>query len=218
MPPRPNGPRLSMKESMKQLDKKTLFRLLSYMKPYRLHLVFVFICIAVSAFASVMSSLFLKSLIDDYISPLLLESNPNFSGLLYALLQMAVIYVIGAFSTLFYNRTMAVVSQGTLKKIRDEMFEHMQTLPIKFFDTHTHGDIMSFYTNDTDTLRQMISQSIPQTLSSIFTVVSVFCSMLTLSVSPCFWSRSSLSCLRSSARSPQKAAAILFASSNPSAM
>ena len=182
MPPRPNGPRLSMKESMKQLDKKTLFRLLSYMKPYRLHLVFVFICIAVSAFASVMSSLFLKSLIDDYISPLLLESNPNFSGLLYALLQMAVIYVIGAFSTLFYNRTMAVVSQGTLKKIRDEMFEHMQTLPIKFFDTHTHGDIMSFYTNDTDTLRQMISQSIPQTLSSIFTVVSVFCSMLTLSV------------------------------------
>ena len=133
MPPRPNGPRLSMKESMKQLDKKTLFRLLSYMKPYRLHLVFVFICIAVSAFASVMSSLFLKSLIDDYISPLLLESNPNFSGLLYALLQMAVIYVIGAFSTLFYNRTMAVVSQGTLKKIRDEMFEHMQTLPIKFF-------------------------------------------------------------------------------------
>ena len=182
MPPRPNGPRLSMKESMKQLDKKTLFRLLSYMKPYRLHLVFVFICIAVSAFASVMSSLFLKSLIDDYISPLLLESNPNFSGLLYALLQMAVIYVIGAFSTLFYNRTMAVVSQGTLKKIRDEMFEHMQTLPIKFFDTHTHGDIMSFYTNDTDTLRQMISQSIPQTLSSIFTVVSVFCSMLTLSI------------------------------------
>ena len=182
MPPRPNGPRLSMKESMKQLDKKTLFRLLSYMKPYRLHLVFVFICIAVSAFASVMSSLFLKSLIDDYISPLLLESNPNFSGLLYALLQMAVIYVIGAFSTLFYNRTMAIVSQGTLKKIRDEMFEHMQTLPIKFFDTHTHGDIMSFYTNDTDTLRQMISQSIPQTLSSIFTVVSVFCSMLTLSI------------------------------------
>ena len=182
MPPRPNGPRLSMKESMKQLDKKTLFRLLSYMKPYRLHLVFVFICIAVSAFASVMSSLFLKSLIDDYISPLLLESNPNFSGLLYALLQMAVIYIIGAFSTLFYNRTMAVVSQGTLKKIRDEMFEHMQTLPIKFFDTHTHGDIMSFYTNDTDTLRQMISQSIPQTLSSIFTVVSVFCSMLTLSI------------------------------------
>ncbi|HCP51987.1 MAG TPA: ABC transporter, partial [Ruminococcaceae bacterium] len=157
MPPRPNGPRLSMKESMKQLDKKTLFRLLSYMKPYRLHLVFVFICIAVSAFASVMSSLFLKSLIDDYISPLLLESNPNFSGLLYALLQMAVIYVIGAFSTLFYNRTMAVVSQGTLKKIRDEMFEHMQTLPIRYFDTHTHGDIMSHYTNDTDTLRQMLA-------------------------------------------------------------
>ena len=178
MPPRPNGPRLSMKESMKQLDKKTLFRLLSYMKPYRLHLVFVFICIAVSAFASVMSSLFLKSLIDDYISPLLLESNPNFSGLLYALLQMAVIYVIGAFSTLFYNRTMAVVSQGTLKKIRDEMFEHMQTLPIRYFDTHTHGDIMSHYTNDTDTLRQMLAQSIPQMFSSLITIISVFFAML----------------------------------------
>ncbi|MCI5652519.1 MAG: ABC transporter ATP-binding protein/permease [Ruminococcus bromii] len=182
MPPRPNGPRLSMKESMKQLDKKTLLRLLTYMKPYRLQLVFVFVCIAVSAFASVMSSLFLRTLIDDYIAPLLLEATPNFSGLLLALCKMAVIYIVGAFSTLFYNRTMAVVSQGTLKKIRDQMFAHMQTLPIKFFDTHTHGDVMSYYTNDTDTLRQMISQSIPQTLSSIITVVSVFFSMLTLSI------------------------------------
>lgn len=182
MPPRPNGPRLSMKESMKQLDKKTLLRLLTYMKPYRLQLVFVFVCITVSAFASVMSSLFLRTLIDDYIAPLLLEATPNFSGLLLALCKMAVIYIVGAFSTLFYNRTMAVVSQGTLKKIRDQMFAHMQTLPIKFFDTHTHGDVMSYYTNDTDTLRQMISQSIPQTLSSIITVVSVFFSMLTLSI------------------------------------
>ena len=182
MPPRPNGPRLSMKESLQQLDKKTLLRLLSYMKAYRVQLVLVFLCIALSAFASVMSSLFLRTLIDDYIAPLLLTSAPVFTGLLFALCQMAVIYVIGAFATLLYNRMMAVVSQGTLKTIRDEMFAHMQTLPIKYFDTHTHGDVMSYYTNDTDTLRQMISQSIPQTLSSIFTVVSVFFSMLSLSV------------------------------------
>ena len=182
MPPRPNGPRLSMKESLQQLDKKTLKRLLSYMKAYRFKLILVFVCIAVSAFASVMSSLFLQQLIDDYIAPLLLESAPVFTGLLFALGQMAVIYLIGAFASLLYNRIMAVVSQGTLKSIRDDMFAHMQTLPIKYFDTHTHGDIMSHYTNDTDTLRQMISQSIPQTISSVFSVVAVFFSMLSLSV------------------------------------
>ena len=182
MPPRPNGPRLSMKESLQQLDKKTLKRLLSYMKPYRFQLILVFICIAISAFASVMSSLFLQRLIDDYIAPLLLEAAPVFTGLFFALCQMAVIYIIGAFATLFYNRIMAVVSQGTLKTIRDDMFAHMQTLPLKYFDTHTHGDVMSHYTNDTDTLRQMISQSIPQTISSLFSVVAVFFSMLSLSV------------------------------------
>ncbi len=182
MPPRPNGPRLSMKESLQQLDKKTLKRLLSYMKAYRFQLILVFVCIAVSAFASVMSSLFLQQLIDDYIAPLLLKSAPVFTGLLFALGQMAVIYLIGAFASLLYNRIMAVVSQGTLKSIRDDMFAHMQTLPIKYFDTHTHGDIMSHYTNDTDTLRQMISQSIPQTISSVFSVVAVFFSMLSLSV------------------------------------
>ena len=143
MPPRPNGPRLSMKESLQQLDKKTLKRLLSYMKAYRFQLILVFVCIAVSAFASVMSSLFLQQLIDDYIAPLLLESAPVFTGLLFALGQMAVIYLIGAFASLLYNRIMAVVSQGTLKSIRDDMFAHMQTLPIKYFDTHTHADIMS---------------------------------------------------------------------------
>ena len=182
MPPRPNGPRLSMKESLQQLDKKTLKRLLSYMKPYRFQLILVFICIAISAFASVMSSLFLQRLIDDYIAPLLLEAAPVFTGLFFALCQMAVIYIIGAFATLFYNRIMAVISQGTLKTIRDDMFAHMQTLPLKYFDTHTHGDVMSHYTNDTDTLRQMISQSIPQTISSLFSVVAVFFSMLSLSV------------------------------------
>ncbi len=179
---RPNGRQFSMKQSFQQLDKKTFKRLLSYMKAYRLHLIFVFICIAVSAFASVMSSLFLQKLIDDYIAPLLLDSAPVFTPLLFALCQMAAIYLIGALASLMYNRIMAIVSQGTLKSIRDEMFAHMQTLPIKYFDTHTHGDIMSHYTNDTDTLRQMISQSIPQTISSIFSVVAVFFSMLALSV------------------------------------
>ena len=178
MPPRPNGPRLSMKESLQQLDKKTLKRLLSYMKPYRFQLILVFICIAISAFASVMSSLFLQRLIDDYIAPLLLEAAPVFTGLFFALCQMAVIYIIGAFATLFYNRIMAVISQGTLKTIRDDMFAHMQTLPLKYFDTHTHGDVMSHYTNDTDTLRQMISQSFPQLLVSAVTVITVFCIMI----------------------------------------
>ena len=125
-----------------------------------------------------MSSLFLQQPIDDYIAPLLLESAPVFTGLLFALGQMAVIYLIGAFASLLYNRIMAVVSQGTLKSIRDDMFAHMQTLPIKYFDTHTHGDITSHYTNDTDTLRQMISQSIPQTISSVFSVVAVFLNAL----------------------------------------
>lgn len=166
----------------KKLDFKTLWRLLSYMKPYRLHLVLVFIFIAASAFASVMSALFLQTLIDDYITPLLLQAVPDFGGLFTALMKMAAIYLVGALTAMLYNRMMAVVSQGTLKKIRDDMFSHMQTLPVRFFDTHTHGDVMSYYTNDTDTLRQMISQSIPQTLSSVITILSVFISMLTLSV------------------------------------
>ena len=178
----PGGPRLSLKDSMKMMDKKTLLRLLSYLKPFTLQLIFVLICIGLSAFASVMSSLFLRSLIDDHIAPLLLEANPNFNGLFFALVKMAVIYIVGALAAMMQSRIMAYVSQNTLKNIRDEMFSNMQTLPVKYFDQHTHGDIMSHYTNDTDTLRMMIGMSLPQVVSSIFTVVSVFCSMLALSV------------------------------------
>lgn len=163
-------------------DVKTLRRLISYMKEYKGQLIFVVVCILLSAIASAVSSLFLQSLIDDYIMPLLGSSSPVFSGLLKTLLVIGVIYLIGVLSTLLYNRTMVTIAQGTLKKIRVDMFEKMQRLPIRAFDTRTHGDIMSLYTNDTDTLRQMIAQSMAQLISSVFTIVAVFICMLYVSV------------------------------------
>ena len=161
---------------------KTIRRLLSYIKEYKLRFVFVLIFIILSANANVAGSMFIGVLIDDYITPLLSRSQPVLTGLLRAIFIMGLVYIVGIFSTLFYNRIMVSVSQGVLKKIRDEMFTHMQKLPIKYFDTHTHGDIMSRYTNDTDTLRQMLSQSIPQVFSSLITVVAVLCAMLVSSV------------------------------------
>ncbi len=143
---------------------------------------FVVICILVSSFTTVASSLFLETLIDDYITPLLLEVNPSFSGLVKAILAMAVIYVVGVLATYLYNIIMVRISQGALKDIRDDMFQHMQKLPIRYFDSHTHGDIMSHYTNDTDTLRQFISQSLPQLVSAVFTIVVVLISMIVSSV------------------------------------
>ena len=166
----------------KKADSKTLKRLLSYISQYRIQFIFVLVSILLSAVASVVSTLFLKTLIDDYITPLLLEAVPDFSGLARLILIMAGIYLIGVIATLFYNRVMVVIAQGVLKEIRDEMFEKMQKLPIRYFDTHSHGDIMSHYTNDTDTLRQMLTQSIPQLFSSVVTIVAVFVSMLTLSL------------------------------------
>lgn len=165
-----------------ELNKDVIKRLMKYLKPYRTKMIFVFVCIILSSVANVSASLFIQTLIDDYISPLLLESNPVFTGLLKALVFMGTIYIIGALSSLFYNRVMATVSQGILKKIRDDMFTHMQTLPISYFDKHTHGDVMSYYTNDTDTLRQMISQSIPMAFSSIITIIAVFFAMLSISL------------------------------------
>ena len=165
-----------------KLDARTLKRLLSYLRPYRGKFIAVLFCILLTALTSVASSLFLQVLIDDYIAPLLLEASPVFTGLLKIILLMAVIYLIGVVSSLLYNRLMAVISQGILKTIRDDMFEHMQALPIRYFDTHTHGDVMSYYTNDTDTLRQMLSQSIPQIFSSIITILSVFCAMVSVSI------------------------------------
>ena len=173
---------MNKKPSRPQVNPNTLKRLLGYLSVYKTRVILVVICILLSAIANVMSSLFIQRLIDDYISPLLLEANPVFDALFRAIVQMACIYVIGILASLIYNRTMAVISQGILKKIRDDMFAHMQKLPIKYFDTHTHGDVMSHYTNDTDALRQMLSQSLPQLLSSCVTIVAVFISMLYLSL------------------------------------
>lgn len=162
--------------------KATAKRLLGYLGQYKIRFILVICCIVISAITSAMASLFIQSLIDDYIVPLLTEDVPDFAGLVLYMMKMALIFACGVFCTFLYNRLMVVVAQGILKKVRDEMFEHMQTLPIRYFDTHTHGDIMSHYTNDTDTLRQMISQSIPQLLNSAITIVAVFVSMLTVSV------------------------------------
>jgi P4 family phage/plasmid primase-like protien len=164
-----------------QFDTKTLRRLLSYMKDYKGQLIFVVVCILLSAIASAASALFLQSLIDDYIAPLLTSSAPVFTQLLNVLVVIGAVYLIGVLATLFYNRVMVTIAQGTLKKIRDEMFEKMHRLPIRAFDTRTHGDIMSLYTNDTDTLRQMIAQSMAQLISSVFTIVAVFVCMLYVS-------------------------------------
>ena len=160
----------------------TVKRLLSYIGHYKFRFILVLVCILISALTNVASSLYLEVLIDDYIMPLLLEANPVFDALLKSILMMACVYLVGILCTLIYNMIMVTIAQGVLKDIRDSMFAHMQTLPIKYFDTHTHGDLMSRYTNDTDTLRQMISQSIPQTFSALITVVSVFFAMLSVNV------------------------------------
>lgn len=172
-----NGGNQGMKP-MQKVSKDTIKRLLSYLKIYRLRFSIVLVCILLSALAGVAGSLFIQTVIDDYISPLLLEANPVFSGLLKAVLFMAGIYLFGVLSTFFYNRLMVSIAQGILKEVRDSMFSHMQKLPIRYFDTTSHGDIMSHYTNDADTLRQMLTQSIPQMFSSIITIVAVFCAMI----------------------------------------
>lgn len=168
--------------SKMQFDKTALRRLFSYMKEYKGQLVFVVICILLSAVASAASSVFLQTLIDDYIVPLLGTNNPVFTGLLKALAAIGIIYIIGVLSSFLYSRAMVTIAQGTLKKIRDDMFEKMQRFPIRVFDTRTHGDIMSLYTNDTDTLRQMIAQSLAQLISSVFTIVAVLICMLYTSI------------------------------------
>ena len=165
-----------------EIKKGTLKRLLSYvLKNYKKQFIFVFVCIIISSIASVAGSLFLQTLIDDYITPLLKDAHPVFTQLLRVLGVMAIIYVVGIIASYLYSRLMAIVSQGVLRDIRNEMFTKMERLPIRYFDTNTHGDIMSHYTNDTDTLRQMLSQSLPQVITSIFSIVTIFCSMIYLS-------------------------------------
>ena len=152
------------------------------MKNYAPHCVIVLLCIFISVLASVQGTMFMKTLIDSYILPLLGQENPDFSGLAAAILRVGIFYLCGALAAYVYNRLLINVSQGTLRSIRNEMFAHMEKLPIKYFDTHSHGDIMSIYTNDIDTLRQMISQSIPQIINSAVTIVSVLVSMIILNI------------------------------------
>lgn len=160
-----------------------LIRLVKYvLVHYKFSCLMVLIFIALSSLASVSSSLFLKSLIDDYIMPMVNSSDPSYTPLFLALCQMACIYLGGVIATYLYSKILINIAQGTMKHIRDDLFSHMEKLPISYFDTHNHGDIMSVYTNDTDTLRQVISQSIPQLISSAITIISVFISMCILSL------------------------------------
>ena len=159
--------------------KHVVGRLLSYVgRGYLALFVVVILCILVSAVAAVSGSLFLGTLIDNYIVPLAAIANPDFSGLLRVILMMACLYLVGALCAFAYNRIMVTISQGVQKRIRDDLFGHMQTLPIKYFDTHAHGDVMSVYSNDVDTLRQMLSQSIPQVINSAMMILVTFVSML----------------------------------------
>ena len=172
-----------MNKRQQSVKPGTLKRLMGIiLKRYAWQCALVVVCIIAAAIAQVRGSLFLQTLIDDYIVPTLGAANPNFAPLASALLGMAGIYAVGIVCAFLYNRIMVYVSQGTLRNLRDEVFTHMESLPIRYFDTHAHGDIMSIYTNDIDTLRQFISQSLPQIFSSGITVISVFVSMVLLSI------------------------------------
>ena len=175
---RNNGPRPKVEN-----PGKVFKRILAYvMSRYKAQVIVVLCCILLAVFAQLQGVMFSQTLIDGYILPLLNSGSTDFSGLAAAIARVAAFYCVGICAVFVQNRLMAKITQGTLKDLRDEMFTHMQTLPIKYFDTHAHGDIMSVYTNDIDTLRQLISQSLPQLVNTIITVVSVFLSMLYLSV------------------------------------
>lgn len=170
--------------NQKEINKQdTLKRVLAYvLKNYKWRFLLVLFLILVTALCMVRFSLFMQTLIDSYITPLLAAKNPEFSGLAHAIFQLIIIGIIGVLSSYTYNRLMVYVGQGTMRRIRIDLFTHMERLPIKYFDTHAHGDIMSIYTNDVDTLRQLISQSIPQVVNSFFSIVVTFTSMLILNV------------------------------------
>lgn len=162
---------------------KLFLRLMKYIfSQYLWHVILVVIFIFIGVLANVQGTMFMQTLIDKYIVPMIGAEHPNFGSLAAAIGRVAVFYGIGVISTWAYNRIMVNVTQGTLRNLRNDMFTHMESLPIRYFDTHAHGDIMSIYTNDIDTLRQMISQSMPQFLSSVITIVSVFVSMLILNI------------------------------------
>ena len=182
----PGGARGAMKNAGRPGAKnpgKTMKRILSeVMSRYKFHYLLVLLCIVVSAVCSVRGTLFTQSLIDDYILPMTGQENPDFGPLGRAILSIAVVYAIGALASWLQNFTMIFVTQGTLKNLRLKVYQKMQSLPIKYFDTHAHGGIMSVYTNDIDTMRQMISQSLTQLISSVVTIVSVMTSMIILNV------------------------------------
>lgn len=182
MPPRHR--RGFRNEFVKPKDvKKTLLRILSYLSGrYKFGLLIVFVCILIGSVTGVIGSLFLQVLIDDYIIPFIGSGSPNYSGMLTAVSAMAGIYLIGVLSSLLYSRIMVIIAQGVIKNVRDEMFSKMQGLPIKYFDTHPIGDTMSHFTNDTDTLHQMIGSSIPQMMSSLITITAVFAAMIYTSI------------------------------------
>lgn len=174
----PRGPRPKVKN-----PGKLFFRLLKYIfKNYGFACLIVVICIVISVLASVQGTWFMKTLIDDYILPLLAQDVPDFSNLAHAIGKVACFYLIGALAAYIQTRIMVTVTQGTLRNLRNDMFTHMEGLPIRYFDTHSHGNIMSVYTNDIDALRQMISQSMPQFLNSIITIISVLLSMIRLNI------------------------------------
>ena len=173
----PRGVKPQVKNPM-----KIFTRIMKYvLKDYTVHCIAVVIAIFVNVLANVQGTMFMKTLIDGYITPMLTQPDPDFGPLLHAILRVAGFYGIGIVAAFVQNRTMIYVSQGTLRNLRNDLFGNMEKLPIKYFDTHAHGDIMSIYTNDIDTLRQMISQSIPQALMSFFTIIVTFISMLILS-------------------------------------
>lgn len=168
---------------MKKLDLNTIKRLFSYMKKsYKVLLILVVVCIIINTIANTTCSLYLEVLIDNYITPLIGTENPDLTGFVRAISIMVIMYLVGVITITIYTRVMVKISEGTLKTIRDDMFAKMQRLPIKYFDTHTHGDIMSHYTNDADTLNQMISQSLPQMFASAVTIVVVFIAMFIANV------------------------------------
>ena len=169
-----------------KLDKKAAIRLVKLLGKYKFRLVLVLICIIISAVVNVLVSSSVGTLLDEYVVPMLAAADkgitPDFMPLLKGIITMAIVCIFGVAASYFYNIIMVSVAQGTLKSVRDKMFAHMQTLPVKYFDTHSHGDVMSHYTNDTDTLRQMISQSIPQLFNSIISISSVFFAMVSISI------------------------------------
>ncbi len=182
MSPMPKGPMMQKGPAVAH-PWKVLRRLFAYLlKRYKFQCLLVFVLILCGTAAMVMGNLFIKTLIDDYIAPFLTQSSPDFTPLLRQLVRMGLIFLAGALSTLAYNQIMVYVTQGTLRSLRCDLFRHMETLPIRYFDTHPHGDIMSIYTNDIDTLRQMISQSMPQLVSSAVTILGVLLSMISLNI------------------------------------